>query len=715
MNKRIIEIGLNRAKLLALTPKSKVSNRLKTMFLAELAQIGYKVDNPELFNDSVFENFDLIIDTLRAMKGGDVNYVPLFKGFPLNVPNDEIVISTIDKFIIENGLDEYLYPDWRPEGEEEIEAEYVSSRPQSARELADGIEDQKLKDKDDHTEWITISFSDNIDEDVKKYLANNLYAKSSIKETLKEDIDFLIDHYGLEFLEADRVVFREIKSYIMNYFWKKADYVTLSKYISTPTDILRMFAAITESDISLAENIKFPKLSRPQRRFVLENIEKCSNIAENLNVYKGLWLSLGRYIHPGEYKSKYPKTFKAFDTLRNSKVTTFNGMLEASIATKDLKSVLELVSKRPGIFGRKLHEILDVFSDETGVIKEFKTVADQLELKNLLVLEKYFETINDSDFRTVVNKRGKVIVFPNSKKGKITTESLNELAGTIKSAIAVKIGESPIEFAEGTKVWIDPDLRSYMVPLSLRKQSDGLMNISRGTRIKFDKTKTLRLFNYWKESESRTDFDTSLIEFDKDMNYTDHVSYTKLSSDGIKHSGDITSAPNGASEFIDIDMTKLKPEAKYLGIQVYRYSGEGFTQVEKSYAGWMVRDNAGSSRSTFDIKTVANKFNMVGQGSYAIPMIVDVDAGEIVFVDIFMNGSNSMNRVEGAVKDVSTVAREIVKMVDTKPNMLDLITYQVNASNAELVENKEDATVTYGITECTHSVDRVDEILAELL
>ncbi|MFW9952342.1 MAG: TerD family protein, partial [Candidatus Thorarchaeota archaeon] len=227
--------------------------------------------------------------------------------------------------------------------------------------------------------------------------------------------------------------------------------------------------------------------------------------------------------------------------------------------------------------------------------------------------------------------------------------------------------------------------------------------------------KTLRLFNYWKESGSRTDFDTSLIEFDKDMNYKGHVSYTNLSSGGINHSGDVTSAPNGASEFIDINMKKLNDGIKYLGIQVYVYAGENFNQVEKSYAGWMIRDEASSSRKSFDIKTVANKFNMVGAGRYAIPMIVDVEASEIVFVDIFMNGTNSMNRVEGAVKDVSTVAREIVKMVDTKPNMLDLIKYQVEASNAELVENKEDATITYGITECTHSVDRVDEILAELL
>ena len=712
MNKRINDIGLTRAKLLAISPNATVTPTLRAIFLGELAQLGYKVSNPQLFNDSILDNFEDIIETLRLMKGGDVKYVPLFAGFPYDVPEDEdILISQLSKIMDEYGIGEDL--DWITEVENHDGL--VSSRPQTASEIAEGIEDQNSRESDVHTEWIEIKLSNDIESDVKKFLTNTLYAKSSIKEAMKDDIDFLISHYDLDFLDPNRVVFKEIKSFVMNYLWSKGDFVTLEKYISTPTDILRMFAAITGSDVSLSENIKFPKMSRPQRRFVLENIEKCSNIAENLNSYKGLWLTLGRFIHPGEHKIKFPKTFKAFDTLRNSKVATFNGILEKNIKARDLAGVLSLVSKRPGVFGRKLHEILDVFSNDTGVVEEFKSVADQMELKNLLVLEKYFETINDSDFRTVINKRGKVIVFPNDKKGNINAEKLTKLNEAIKAAIVSKVTADPLKFEDETKVWIDPELRNYIVPLSMRKQSDGLMNISRGTRIKFDSSKILRLFNYWMESQSRTDFDTSLIEFDKDMNYKGHVSYTNLSSSGISHSGDITSAPNGASEFIDIDITKLKNGVKYLGIQVYVYAGEGFNQVAKSYAGWMIRDKVSSDKKTFDIKTIANKFNMVGKGKYAIPMIVDVENSEIVFVDIFMNGTNSMNRVEGAVNDVSTVAREIVKMVDTKPNMFDLITYQVNASNATLVETKEEATITYGITGCTHSVDRVDEILSELI
>jgi stress response protein SCP2 len=556
-----------------------------------------------------------------------------------------------------------------------------------------------------------------INGDVRKWLANNLYAKSSIKEALKEDIEFSINHFGLEFLDAKRVVFKEIKSYVMKYLWNKGDYSTLSKFVGTPTDILRMFAAITDGDISLSEKIRFPKLSRPQRRFVLDNLEGRSNLADNLNTYKGLWLALGRYIHPGEYQSKYPKAFKAFDTLRNSKVSTFGGTLEEAIKNRDLDRVLKLVSNRPGVFGRKLHEIVDVFADRTGVIKEFKKVATGLELKNLLVLEKYFATINDLEYRTVINKKGRIIVFPNERRGKLTQKRVEKILTGIKEAIATKVAEAPLEFEEGTKVWIDPELRNYMVPLSLRKQDDSLMNYARGTRIKFDKDKILRLFAYWKQSSQITDYDLSLIGFDKNMNQKWQVSYTNLrhGTNAVTHSGDITSAPNGASEFVDVRFDKLSSDIKYISIQVLNFSGENFMDVDKSYAGWMLRDKAKAARKTFDIKTVANKFNMAGVGKYAIPMVVDIDKSEIVVIDLFMKGLNQCNRVEGAVQNISTVIKELVKMYDTKPNMLDLVKYRIEASNVEIVESKEDATVTYGITGVTHSVDRVDEILAELL
>jgi stress response protein SCP2 len=727
----ILKIGLNRVKTLSVTAGASCTPHLKAVFLVELAELGYKVDNHELINDSILENHALIISTLKEMKGGHVDYVPLFTGFPNKVPNKEEFLTkrifgylgNVFGLFSENDPGVKLHeihpgvtlaiPEWLFDLTE-FGADPIFGR--QTRELFEqGLASQKSRKGDDHTEFIHLTVTEDITEVVKGWLANTLYAKSSIKESLKDDINTLIGFYGLDFVDASKVVFKEIKSYVMKNLWINEKFDALKRYIGTPTDILRLFAALTDSDISLAENIKFPKLKRKERRFILSQIEKCSGIAENLNVYKGLWVELGRYLHPGEYKDAFPKTYSAFDTLRNSKVSTYGGQIEGAIKSGDAVLVTTFLKKRPGIFARRLHEVLVAFDNDVKIIDAFAEVANEVELKNLLVLERYFKTINDSDFRTVINKRGKVIVFDNTKKSALSKDALAKLDEVLKGAITAKIAEKPIEFEEGAKVWVDPELVNYTVPLSLRKQSNGLLNISRGTRVKFDNTKVLRLFCYWKESSRRTDYDTSLIEFDGNMNYKGHVSYTNLSSDGIIHSGDCTSAPYGAAEFIDINMKSLKKGIRYLGIQIYIYSGERFFQAAESMAGWMIRDRVNNDRSSFDIKTVANKIDVRGKGSYAIPIIVDVVNSEIVFVDLYMDGPQSLNRVEGAVNDVSTVAREIVKMVDTKPNMYDLVIRHIEASNAELVENKEDATVTYGINECTHSVDRVDEILAEML
>ena len=82
---------------------------------------------------------------------------------------------------------------------------------------------------------------------------------------------------------------------------------------------------------------------------------------------------------------------------------------------------------------------------------------------------------------------------------------------------------------------------------------------------------------------------------------------------------------------------------------------------------------------------------------------------------MYMNGAKQFNNVEGSVKDISIVTQELIKMLDTKPNMLDLIKYRITGSNADIVDNREDADVTYGITGCTYNIDRVDEILSTML
>jgi len=727
LNKEISKIGLNRLRVISNGTgiSGDVTEKLKLTFLAELASLGYNVSNPESFTDSVLTNFDDIMETLIEMKGGDVNYVPLFNGFPDNVPdNDEmfskrvlgLVGNKIGLFTEGRVVNDLIIPEWLFDLDD-FGAEPLLGR-QTSELFKKGVETQKSRESDTHSEWVTLEFAseNEVDEKVQKFLLNNLYSKSSIKETLKDDMETLINHYGVSNVDPSKVVFKETQSYVMNKLWTNRDYVTLKKFINTPTDILRMFASLTDTDISLSTKIKFPKMNRPQRRFILESLDGFSNLSENLDSYKGLWLALGRYLHPGEYRSKYANTFESFDLLRNGKVVTFNSKVESAIEKRELNVLLDLLTQRPGIFGRKLHETLVNFSDNSGIIlTRFKEVSTQIELKNLLVMESYFKTINDSEFRTVINKKGKVIVLPNNKLNKLNQSVITNLLEVIQLSIKSKLSNNDLV---DVKVWIDEELSNYTVPLQQRKMSDGLISIGRGSKIKFDEGKTLRLFTYWKQSERTTDLDLSLIQFDENMEFKGEVSYTNLSEMGIIHSGDITSAPHGAAEFIDIDLTKVKDDVRYVGIQIYRYAGEYFADLEKSYAGWMFRDEMGSNsnRKSFDIKTVKNKFNVTGVGNYAVPMIVDLKSREIIFIDMYMKGSdNGRNSNQTSITDVSTITKQLVKMIDNRPNMYDLITYNVGGSKATMVEKREDAEITYGLDGCDFNVTDVEVILSELL
>lgn len=56
------------------------------------------------------------------------------------------------------------------------------------------------------------------------------------------------------------------------------------------------------------------------------------------------------------------------------------------------------------------------------------------------------------------------------------------------------------------------------------------------------------------------DFDLSAMIFDEDWQYQEHVSWTNLRSPQFQvfPSGDIISAPDGASEFIDIHLPSVE-------------------------------------------------------------------------------------------------------------------------------------------------------------
>ena len=720
-------IALTRLNILAAPAGAGLSTTQKVKLLTELAEMGYRIINPTKL-DAISEAFLLdykhLFQALTIKRGGDKTHVPLFKDFASNrvndvsyfakrvygyILNDANIIS--DSVMLSNGT---AVPKWL------FEVYNFGADPitqMQSEDLFNLAEDEEfVKQGDAHTEWIDLKLATDMEvaKALFKFYENIVYSKSSIKEELHADLLRLIDFFGTGNLDASRIVFKETKALLLKVLWNAQRYTEVAGLTYSAKDVLRMFAAVTDTDVSLVQPIKFPKMNRKARKVILGVLENAVNLAEDVKNYEGLWLQIGRYLHPTEYAKRYPKTAKVFDALRNGKIATFASVTEKLIAQQKAGALINHLQAKPGMLARKLHELLRKFPFESvDILRAFEQNAETLQLKNVLIMKSYFQTINTDTHRTVINKKGKIKVLENNAEKALTPVVVQKVMAVL-DRIALRLLHNK-ETWDAKKVWIDQNLRNYTVPLQQRAASDGILTVGRGTRIDVDFDKVLRLFIYWKEASRRTDLDLSVMQMDADFKYVGHVSYTNLSSNGIMHSGDIQSAPLGAAEFVDITLTKLKSNVKHLAVQVLRYCGNAFEEMD-CHAGWMMRSMVSPDVKTFDIKTVANKFDLNGKGSYAIPLVVDIANKQMVICDLFVNGKALHNNVEGSFENITLICSQIANFVKSKPTMLELASKNAIARNAWFVEEKEDADITIGLTaDCTYNALDVEHVLAELI
>lgn len=715
-------IALRRLKLL-LTTDEGVDVQRKLIFLAQLAEMGYQVENPEDYNDSILHVFDPVISTLKAMRGGQVEYVPLFTGFPDKVPDEKAYfVDRMIGFLVNNCLDNpagtrlesgVVVPEWL------LDLKQFGADPitqmQDPKLLEAARANQARRKQDTHVEWVRLRFArvDEVERRTLDYLRANLYAKSSIQEVLRPDLEKLLGHFSPQQIDPSQVVFRETRTYLTKYYWERGDYAAVSRLADTPTDFLRLFAALTGGDISLAEKTKYPKLNRIQRRVVLAGLERAANLEEDLRRYRGLWLAAGRGLHPGAQAKQFPRTAAAFQVLRNETIRTFNSHVEMGFQRGNSLQILDKLAERPTLLARRLQQLLKANpGQEEAIFSRLSQVAGQVPLKILIQLESYFRQQWRSPYRTIFNKKGKMRIMP--RPYILNGDTLERAADVTLAAARAQLSARPSW--SDKKVWIDPHLKNYTLPLALRKTSEGMMVFGRGTRIPLDPGKVLRLFVYWKQDQRSTDLDLSLIQFDREMQYSGHVSYTRLATDGIVHSGDLQDAPNGAAEFVDAELSALRKieSCRYLAPQIYRYCGEYFALMD-CHAGWMIRDKIDSKYSSFDLKTVQNKFDLTGTSGFAMPILVDLERNEIIITDLYLPGLQTHNRVEACVTDISKASAAMVSLGEMLPNFYDLAELHQQCRGGQRTQNLEEADLSFGLSGTTYAVDRFEKVLAELL
>lgn len=636
---------------------------------------------------SVFYNE--VVFALKKMLGAHVYYQPMYPNFP------EQVMEMEESQLYLNAVIHYLsYGQLLPFFTKQKRETIVERKDLKVIELGSG-------------------------EDFNNIFVGLLNAKSSLSDHDKSDLAWYIAYTGADIGKAlpQEFYYKETMAFVLSELLKQ-DQIKLSHigvYIKTATDVLRLAVALSEGDISLATNTRFTNFSRKKRRAMLELINNCGNIEEDMLRYKKRWIRLGEKLHPREYQQRYKKAHEAFYKLRNNiKIATFGSTVERAMAKKDLPWLITLLLTRPTEYARKLDYLLREYNNPQMVINNFAQIAKQVSTPVLLQVLAHFKArIEPREKRSFFPKGNVASMYSIDHDLKpITEEECHQVIKLCTEALISYYADKE----DLGKVYLDPRLKDYTVPFSQRSSSQSAITYSRGSKIAFEKNmSTLRSFIYWKDGKGgSTDIDLSAVMYDESWNYLEHVSYTNLKSEKYQscHSGDITSAPHGASEFIDLDINSvLEYGGRYIVISVHSFTGEFFSELPECFVGWMGRESAGSGE-IYEPKTVQGKIDLTSDARMMIPIILDLQERKIIFSDITLKSNPRWyNNVEGNKISMVMIGKAITSMV--KPNLYDLF-YLHTMARGELCHDPQEADTLFSIEEGIKPSD-IDTIIADYL
>jgi stress response protein SCP2 len=219
------------------------------------------------------------------------------------------------------------------------------------------------------------------------------------------------------------------------------------------------------------------------------------------------------------------------------------------------------------------------------------------------------------------------------RKSVITQGQAHMLASRIRENL-----ESVLKDRLG-KVYIDPDMKNYALPIQENTSHGGYGVLTRGSRIHIGEAKKLRAFTYW---EKVNDIDLSVFGIDKNGECTEFSWRTMAGrqSDAITYSGDETSGFNGGSEYFDIDTEKFRkeyPDMRYLVFCDNVYSRVHFNKC-LCKAGYMVRDTEDSG-AVYEPKTVKSAFIIDSDSVFAYLFGVDLGTNDFIWLNMARDSS----------------------------------------------------------------------------
>ena len=693
--------------------KNTDNNINETLSIEELATLIKKFEgygyifSKELAIAISKEERNVIIDKLKAVIKviedfkSDKNYTVFYKNFP-----DEVInMSEIDLYI--NQILHY-WIGYLPSNSENIIKENVEpSKLVKAREL-------NLID----------------DEMIEKLFIDLLSSNVTLSEQYLDDVCVLTNNKSIKELEKymEYIQMKETLTTVSSYILKKEG--VLIGNFKTATDILRLIAKISDVEFN-NKHIHFAYFSRTDLSQLMTKLENLQNPMPDIKRYSKPWHTFFKLYAKKINFNKYPKVRKVADMLFGDiSYMTERGKINEKIKRLPIMSEEELdnfVKEYIVFYGDYVREILSLLNKakENQYEKLLLGLENCVDKVNTRVLFQLYDRIinlkaKDKTVPRLVNSKGKWRRLRESIS--LSDELLNRVLQIVEDGIKTQLKEKETL----GKVFIDEDYKNIMLTTSEKDSNVSLRPMTRGSRIKFNpNAEVLRFFVAWKNLDektlkelntayskldektlkeltpmySRVDVDLSALTFNENLEFNDVVAYYNQKKSGFAFSGDITNAPEGALEYIDVfDLERLKKKGnRYILMQIRSYNGYTFKEINSVYAGVMeLTSNEAKEKKNMYSTAITQGFQIMSPQITTNTILVDLVKFEYVWLDMNMANYKVDIFQNSLTYEEIPYLNDLLKYFMKKQyvTMYDLLKLNADVRGI-LIENKEEADIIF--------------------
>lgn len=472
---------------------------------------------------------------------------------------------------------------------------------------------------------------------------------------------------------------------------------------STATDVLRFIALLSEKELD-AKFIAFKYFKRPELNMLVSKLENVNYLLDDMKHYKKPWIKF--FLMNGNRISfkKYPKVKQAADMLfgKFSHITK-KGKFELSrsrmnkMSDTEFEEFLANFSKYSGDYIRNLLSLVNRVSEERieKVLKYFLVAAKEANTRLLFQVCDRILNVKSGEAGRVVNAKNNWLVLEETIN--LSDAVLQKIAEAVSHAILEKLSEKePLG-----KVWIDESYQNIAMTTSEKDSNSSLRPMTRGSVIPYSsEVDTLRFFVAWKNFKgNRVDLDLSAVKFDADFNHLGELAYYSHNQKGMAFSGDITNAPKGALEYIDIfDIEKVKEDGtRYVLMTVRSYNGYTYKEIGTAYAGVLeLSEKEAKDKKNLYSSAVRHGFALSSNTQTVNTIIVDLEKSEYIWLD--MNLPTNLKRKESNYLTNAQIAslKDLLNYFVKKEKVSMYQLLMLNAiARGEVAENVEDADVVF--------------------